>query len=70
MLRDIVIDANVFLHAENHVEVRREACILLISLLRESGTCLCVDEGCSIVEERWLGKTEQSGKWRFSLSLA
>lgn len=50
MLRDIVIDANVFLHAENEVEIRREACLQLISLLWKSQTSLCVDEGFSVVE--------------------
>ena len=51
MLADIVIDTNVFLHAENEQEVRRESCQSLVALLREGNTLLCVDDGFNLLEE-------------------
>lgn len=45
MLSDIVIDANILCHAENHQEIRQADCQMLISLLYQTDTALCVDDG-------------------------
>ena len=52
MLADIVVDTNVFLHAENRQEPRREqAQFLLLALQQQScTTLLCVDEGFDLRE--------------------
>jgi predicted nucleic acid-binding protein len=52
MLADIVIDTNVFLHAENDQEQRKQDCQDLINALIETTTKLCVDEGFDLEESR------------------
>jgi len=52
MLADIVVDTNVFLHAENRQEPRREQAEgLLLALQNQTcTTLLCVDEGFDVNE--------------------
>lgn len=52
MLADIVIDTNVFLHAVNNIEPRQQSCILMLNLLNDGTTQLCVDEGFSLEESK------------------
>ena len=52
MLQDIVVDANVFMHADNDCEVRQASCRLMISLLQDSQTFLCLDEGFDLSESK------------------
>lgn len=52
MLNDIVIDANVMLHAEDVREPRREQAHQLLTLLQQRTTKLCVDEGFDWNEAR------------------
>lgn len=52
MLKDIVLDANVLLHAHNKIEVRQKNCVALLNIIMDSDTHLCVDEGFSAEEAR------------------
>ena len=45
MLKDIVIDTNIFMHADNRGEKRQGACKKFLAALKGCDTCLCVDEG-------------------------
>src|SRR5439155_16995687 len=52
VLSDIVIDTNVFLHAQNPNEQRFAASGRLLELLLRVKTALCVDPGFSLDEAR------------------
>jgi hypothetical protein len=52
MLTDVVVDTNVFLHAENEQERRQLSCQELIGLFWEAKTKLCVDEGFCFEESK------------------
>ncbi|TCK68479.1 hypothetical protein [Acidipila rosea] len=52
MLTDIVIDTNIFLHAENQQEQRQASCQMLIELLNDGESKLCVDEGFDLEESK------------------
>jgi len=45
MAEDIVVDANVFMHAANPNEERFAASLLFLKKLKEVATLLCVDQG-------------------------
>lgn len=45
MLIDLVVDTNVFVHADNPSEKRHAASVSLLDALFEGSTCLGVDEG-------------------------
>lgn len=49
-MSDIVIDTNVFLHAEDPRQPRNEAASDLIELLLSTDIEICVDEGFSLTE--------------------
>jgi len=50
MLADVVIDTNILLHAENKQEQRQQSCQILIDLLRDVDSKLCVDVGFDFEE--------------------
>jgi hypothetical protein len=50
MLDDIVIDTNVLVHASNQAIPFHAAALLLVSVLNDSSTSLCVDEGFHVAE--------------------
>ncbi len=50
MLRDVVIDTNVWAHADNPNELRQRDAIAFVTALLGAATVLCVDEGFSLVE--------------------
>ncbi len=52
MLVDIVIDANVFLHACNPVSGRQVMCRTLLGYVKDCDVHLCVDEGFDWEEAR------------------
>jgi predicted nucleic acid-binding protein len=52
VLHDIVIDTNVFVHAENEAEADCEPSRRLISGLLATTTCLCFDEGFDLDEAK------------------
>jgi predicted nucleic acid-binding protein len=54
MLADIVVDTNVFLHAENRQEHRHEQATGLLLALQDNTctTLLCVDEGFDLEEAK------------------
>jgi|ERR1700682_1280304 len=47
MLRDLVLDTNVLVHASNPSVGYYGSSLLLLSLLQDSATAICVDEGYS-----------------------
>ena len=49
-VNDVVVDTNVFMHAENKVEARRDACAKFVEKLLADDTHLCVDEGFDLLE--------------------
>lgn len=50
MLDDIVVDTNVWAHADNPTELRQADAIELLTDLAAADTKICVDEGFSLVE--------------------
>lgn len=52
MLVDIVIDNNVLMHSDNEQEPRRNQCVVLLRMLRNCQTHLCVDDGFSLDEAK------------------
>lgn len=52
MIADIVVDTNVFVHANNADDAERQQhSLAFLEALRASNTCLCVDEGFDYVNE-------------------
>jgi len=45
MLIDVVVDTNIFLHAENTIEQRKAESVNFLERLVQAETSLCVDEG-------------------------
>jgi ABC-type nitrate/sulfonate/bicarbonate transport system ATPase subunit len=52
MLIDIVVDANVLMHAQNPTSGRMEQSLEFVRTLKGSHTHLCVDEGFSSTESK------------------
>jgi hypothetical protein len=52
VLVDIVVDANVFLHAHNPSSGRQDECQLFLALLRNCEAHICVDEGYDPIEAK------------------
>lgn len=52
MLRDVVIDTNVLLHASNPTEIRRQYAHRFLVALQDTNTVVCVDEGFDLDERR------------------
>ncbi|WP_446745189.1 hypothetical protein [Silvibacterium acidisoli] len=52
MLVDLVIDTNIFLHAQNKQEKRQKSCEALVALFKDSSCKICVDEGFDLDESR------------------
>jgi predicted nucleic acid-binding protein len=50
MLKDVVIDTNVFMHAGNDLEERQAEAIIFVETLLESATKIGVDPGFSVEE--------------------
>ena len=50
MLADIVLDTNVLMHADNLQEPRRADAQMLLQLLKDCDTKVCVDEGFNPIE--------------------
>lgn len=52
MIADIVIDTNVFVHANNPDDAERQKqSLTFLEAMRASATCLCVDEGFDYLNE-------------------
>jgi hypothetical protein len=52
MLNDIVVDTNVFVHADHGDESRKHSAIAFLTALQASNTSICVDEGFDLDEAK------------------